>query len=367
MKKIIAMILVLTMVFGLVACGKKDVEQNPTQEIEQTDSTGAATESTSDPTEAVSDDSTQIDGRQELWEKVFTEGTFKVSANSLEMIMPDGSNITILSDPDGKAYLSVSGTDEEGNSAGSALYKQDDSTAYFHSFGQAEGQAVDEWYICEMTNEEDSSTIDGTISESGDTSEMFKALESIEKIVYVKSVGDLDYVDIYCAAEELNTETWETTYDVTISFEYDGQVGEMRYTENTYVDDWGTSSSMHWKTEIDSMELFDWDFDKETMTLVHESDPNQVLKCTVVKDHLNDTTEKLPTMRIVIHSETYEVSETTLMQDGYEMTVKFINCDDVSEFVELPDNIEEKKPAEDAVMEIGMMMFAVILSQAQMG
>ena len=372
MKKIIVILLTMVMVFSLAACGGNDETDNtatpPTssQTEEQNNSTGPATEPITDPSE----DSTElpetepvvIDDKQAMWEKVFSEGTFTMNANSFEMVMEDIMVITLLSDENGKAYMSVSGTvDGEGN-MGVALYKHDNETAYFHTFGSDVEQNVDQWYLCEITNEDDDTTLDETMDGAADTNEITGALESIEKIVYIESIGDIDYIDIYYIPAEDDGEGWTTTYDATIQVEVDGVVGEFRYTEETSDDGWGESSSSYWETEIEGMDLFDWDFDKEAMVLTKD---DQTLNCILVKDHLNTPSEKQSVvMRVEIDSNTYEIKKIITTEDDMEVSIEFLTCENVAEFVEIPENVEETMSIEDAAMEFGMTMFALILSHA---
>jgi hypothetical protein len=365
MKKIIAILLAMVMMFSMVACCNNDADKDPTTPptASQDGEKDPTTNPDADPSEP---DTTEpsVDDRQAMWEQVFSEGSFVMNANSFKMDMGDIMNITLLTDANGKAYMSISGTVEEEGEITVALYAFDEKTAYFYMSGEAEGQAISQWYKCEINNDEDGAVLDDTMDGTADMSEMMAALEAIEKIVYVESIGDIDVLDIYYTPAADEEDDWTTTYDATIKVEFNGIEGEFRYTESTSDDGWGTSSSSYWEKEIEGMDLFDWDFNRETMTLTKD---DQTLNCTLVTDHLNVEGEEQKTvMRIEIDSKTKEIKKMSVTEDDATVAVEFITCEDVSAEVELPETVETTMTMEDAAMQFAMTMFAIIMSNAEM-
>ena len=385
MKKILAIILAMAMMLGLVACKSDKVDKEPTKpSISQNEQVDTATEpndskshdtetnategdedKTVEPTEVV-DSAIDVNDRQAMWEDVFNNGKFIVDANSFSMTLADTMNITILSDEGGEGYIEIGGN-LDGGTIKAAIYQSEDGKTYYYSYSEAEGQTSEEWFECDIASDED--TLDGMMDgTASDAEEVTDLLSEIMRVEYVESVGDIDHINIYYPAPQ--TSGWqapegsEITFDSTVEFEYNGEVGQVRYT--TYSNDSVSMTSHSWVVEIEDMDiLFDWDFNAETLTLTNDGDKSIVLQCKVVEDHLmSNSSEDIPlaVIQVEVNSKTFAIQKMSVEQDGIATVIEFINCDDVGAFVSSPNKVDGTKAADEAAFEFAMLMWGLTMA-----
>lgn len=355
MKKILALLLVLVMVIGVFAgCGEK-------KEPPKNDPTTNTTPST--------EDSKPIDPaeKQKLWEKVFTEGTYKFASESFEMHVGGLMFITCLTDGE-SAYVAISGEIEDEGKVGVALYQKDKDTAYFRQFGEEEGEEVDKWFKC-IANEDGEGGFEDATDDVTSTDEFKEALNAITSVEYVETIDGLDHILIhYIASEEEEDDeenTWVKTVDMTIEIEYNGEKGQYRYYEQTDADGF-TSNGTISTSAIEGFKFNDWEFDKETLTLTKGEES---IKATLIENHLEEKEEEKAavTMDVFMNPETIEIEKMSIIGEEDAMTtIEFVDCEKVEDIVKLPE-ITEEISEEDAVMQLVMMMFALALGGAAGG
>ena len=394
MKKILAIVLCLAMVLSMTACfGKDDVsEADPT--ISQTDDATQeqnATESTApihdeddethgkdkeshdeecnDPSHDHDIEVMPIDPaeKQAMWEQVFANGELVVNADSMKLLIADMLSMQVLSD-DENQYVEIAAADD---SMGVALYRRGEDV-YCKQYGPDEdGVLACEWYVCEFP--EDMENAEVSIMDSAETSvidaaELMEMLKNIESMKYVGTEDGLDNLVLICVdtmneVEELPESNWVTTFDATLEVEYNGVVGQFRYTTQTNGGS-GSSRGCHWESDEEPLEdILDWEFDQETLTLAKD---DEVLQCTLIEDHLlsdDDENSGLIEVRIQVNPTTCELVSMSFEVDGEVGAIQFINCDSVDEYIELPDNIEETIPAEEAAMSLMMIIFAIAMGE----
>ena len=355
MKKLIAILLILLMVFSLVAC-KNDDPTIPSKPLKPLPTKPLPTK----PTEPT----TPAESRQEELEKIFTEGTFVVNANSFKISVGDIVDIVGLTDTNGKCYFGVSGT-IDGEETGATLYQHSDSIVYFHQFGNGEGQTIDKWYKCNIASIDSEDIFNTTESGVANVNDFLDALNQIEKIEYVESIDGVDYVNIHYLPTNEEYEGWTIIYDATFNVELYGQSGEFRYTTRTLDDGSGTILSWHWTKEIEGVDLLEWRFDPKTMILVKD---NLIVDCVLVEDHIkNPGKQESMIMRVAINSTTNEILIMSMIEDGVVTSIEFISGEDVSIYVELPEYIDGKMALEEASTELTMTALAIIMANANIG
>jgi hypothetical protein len=356
MRKLIIVILALAFVFSFTACGKNSGNEDQANSTAPQSSDDENISVTTIPTISP-DEPTQIRGRCELWDAVFKAGDFRINSNSFTMSWGDDAQIIFLSDDTGKSYISASGSIDVAAVIGSTLYKYDDSTIYFNTRSSIEEEVVDRWYLCEITSEEDIATLNNAMMDKTDVVAITNILNFAEKVDYIESIGDIDYIDVYCVPMEDGDDDVEgpqlLSYDASICVEYNGAVGQLRYTELSSAEGLRPVISIQWESEIENMDLADWSFDKESVTLISDVDSSQVVKCSVVRDYLNTELDPIG-VRVVINSKTLDIQKLSWLDGDYTVAIEFKNCDNVEALVDIPDDIAEKVPVVDAAIQHNM-------------
>lgn len=352
MKKIIALFLAIVMIACMVVgCGKSnDNVETPTDNTTVTEPSDENTESNKNPT--------QIDGRQELWSKVFEDKEYKFASKSYKLVS-EIMSITYLTDGTAQ-YLDVSGMDD--NSMGMGFLVIDAETAYLHRYGVEDDVKTDIWSKCINMDAEDVS-IDDTIDETNEDNSFVDAFKSIQSVEYVESVGNIDKLIVYyipAVTDSSDTDS-EVIYDVSLEVEYNGKKGTYRYTE-TMCDDaisCGTTSTNF----IEEFSWNDWEFDKETLQLTKD---NETIQCVLVEDHLSVETNsiKVAPIEVYIDSTTYEIQKMVMDVTAESCSsIEYVKCDDVVKEIAVPETTEEVDLSA-AIMEFSFMFFAIALNGA---
>ena len=319
MKKIIAMLLVLTMVLSFAACGKKTEEPVmtvpvPTEAVVETEApvveeTEPAVEETEPvveetepeapaipelviPTAEMPADEAVAAEKQSTYETVFADGLFAMEADSFSMNFANIFKMTVMADATGKSLIEVAGA-VEGMEMSMTMYSVSEDEVYYHRAGTEEGVAMDEWYKLEA--EEGSAMMEGT--GFTDTEDLTAFKNSIQSVTYLGELDGKDYVEVtYLMPEE------ESEFDI----------------------------------EVDNEENI-------------EAEP------------------VLVSIVLVLDSETYNITTMYTEADGMLACVDFMKVEDLTTVVELPADITETLSADEAAMELAMGMMMFIFSAADMG
>ncbi len=359
MKRIFTLFLAIVMIVCMfVGCGKSnDKVETPT------DNTTNATEPSIENTEP-NENPTNIDGRQELWNKVFENKEYKFASKSYKLVS-DIMSITYLTDGTAQ-YLDVSGKDDNDNTIGMGFLAINTETAYLHRYGVEDNVTIDSWSKCVNMDSEDVN-IDDTMDETNEDNSFVEAFKSIQSVEYVESIGNIDKLIVYyipTATDSSDTGS-EVIYDVTLEVEYNGKKGTYRYTE-TMCDDaisCGTTSSNF----IEEFSWNDWEFDKETLKLTKN---DETIQCVLVEDHLSADTnsnDEVAPIEVYIDSTTYEIHKMVMDVTAESLSsIEYVKCDDVVKEIAVPETTEEVDLA-TAVMEFGFMFIALALNSALNG
>lgn len=323
MKKIIAMLLVLTMVLSFAACGKKTEEPVmtvpvPTEAVVETEApvveetepvveeTEPVVEETEPeapaipelviPTAEMPADEAVAAEKQSTYETVFADGLFTMDADAFSMNFANIFKMTVMADAAGKSLVEVAGA-VEGMEMSMTMYSVSEDEVYYHRVGAEEGVAVDEWYKLEA--EEGASVMEGTGFTTSEDLTAFK--DSIQTVTYKGEWDGKDVVEVtYLMPEE----------------------------------------------ETDFESEFEIEVEDETET---EAEPTLV------------------SIVLILDPETYAITTMYTEADGMLACVDFMKVEDLSTVVELPADITETLSAEEATMELAMGMMMFIFSAADMG
>ena len=359
MKRIFALFLAIVMIVCmLVGCGKSnDNVETPT------DNTTNVTEPSIENTEP-NEDPTKIDGRQELWSKVFENKEYKFASNSYKLVS-DIMSITYLTDGTAR-YLDVSGKDDNDHTIGMGFLAVNAETAYLHRYGVEDNVETDTWSKC-INMDAEGVSIDNTIDETNEDNSFVEAFKSIQSVEYVESIGNIDKLIVYYIPTEADDSDADSDviYDVTLEVEYNGKKGTYRYTESMH--DGAVSCETTSSNFIEEFSWNDWEFDKETLKLTKDG---ETIQCSLVEDHLsadtNSNAEVAP-VEVYIDSTTYEIHKMVMDVTAESLSsIEYVKCDDVVKEIAVPETTEEVDLA-TAIMEFGFMFVALVLNGALNG
>lgn len=391
MKKLLAIVLCLAMVLSLTACGFiNNDEDETTPTVSQNDNATQAPheDECDDPSHDHSHDHAETpDEKQAMWEQIIADGGLVTNADSLVYTVDGIMDIELLNDGENQ-YIAISDADD---TMGMALYKKGEEV-YAKEFGiDEDGVLACEWYVCEFPEGgEDGSEItimDDAESTVVDTESMMAMLSNITEIKYVETIDGLDVLVLKCVDMSTDEDEWEvefddrawvTVFDATLEVEYNGVVGQFRYDIQTD-NDGGESWSAYWVSEEEPFEyVSDWEFDSKDLTLTKD---DEVLQCILIEDHLAEVTapeedgvkaeeiademQNMIDVRIKADPATYEMKEMEFEMDGQTGRVEFMHCNNVTDLVDMPDEITETMAADEAAMSFAMMIFAIALSAAE--
>lgn len=217
MKKIIALLLVLSMVLSFAACGKKDepamtvpvptepaivetepapVETEPVVEETEpvvTEPEVPVVEPLTMPTPEMPADAAVVADKQAKYEAIFTEGTYTMNTNAVTMNFANLFKMGMFGDDTGKSLITLEGS-MEGLEMGLELYVVSDTEAYYHRKGVEEGVAMDTWYKLENLVNEDGESAVGGFTQETDSLDEFK--NNTQSITYIGQVDGKDAVEI---------------------------------------------------------------------------------------------------------------------------------------------------------------------------
>lgn len=392
MKKIIAMLLVLSMVLSFAACGKKAEEPAMTVPVPtapavvETEPPVEETEPIVEETEPVVEepvtpeipaielpqaqlpaDEAVVADKQAKYEKVFTEGEYVMDTNAIRTNYANVFSMDMVSDDEGKSMMRMSGS-MEGVQMDLMLYVVSDTEGYYHRAGVEEGVTMDEWYKLSDLVNEDGERVTGTMTTSTDNISAFT--EGLQSVTYLGEYNGYDVVAIeYVPVEEEDEEDadWEVIADADYEFEFNGQRGELRSTAQKSKENGGVSRSTSWTEEPEGFDGFDWRFDEETLSLTNK-ETGEVLACTMVTDHMTETPEEVaPSVAtIVVNPEDNKIMAVYMTQMDAVIYADLTPCEDLAAEIELPTEFADTISAEEAAMEIAMSMFAFMFALAGM-
>ena len=217
MKKIIALLLVLSMVLSFAACGKKDepvvtvpvptqpaivetepapVETEPVVEETEpvvTEPEIPVVEPLAMPTPELPSDEAVVADKQAKYEAIFTEGTYTMNTNAVTMNFANLFKMGMFGDDTGKSLITLEGS-MEGLELDLELYVVSDTEAYYHRKGVEEGVAMDTWYKLENLVNEDGESAVGGFTQETDSLNEFK--NNTQSITYIGQVDGKDAVEI---------------------------------------------------------------------------------------------------------------------------------------------------------------------------
>lgn len=330
MKKILALLLALTMVFALAACGNTETK-------DPTESKPPVTEST-DPTEETIDTA----AKQAFYDTYFTSDKYKTAGNSFKATS-DVMNMAQVMDKDGNGMTDITIGDsflriyktEAGVYVNVAL--KDDETGEMQNvwmkYEEAEGENV--------------------LEENGMTDSTMPTLEDIVKVTYVETKDGVDTVKVEVPNEYYTEGVSVTEY--TLKFTYE----EQEYTVIMQESKDAESYFVMWDDENlpESLDMFDYKLDVENKKLVNQKDETASFNCEIVETK-DITPPKTTVFDMYIDVETESVVKMGAEEDGVYTTLEFFNTEKFEPEVEFPAE------AEACTAEALAMMMLAILFQS---
>ena len=376
-KRIFSVILCLCLLFCLTACGQSEGGQ---KELNQQDSvvlwdpdegknnnTYVPPETTDKEGNGEQNNNTSepqvIEGRQEFWENYFANNTPKFNYKSFSMNSMDVMDMEVLYDGS-VAYMSLSGK-VSGQNVLLGLLAIDEDTIYYLKQTDTENT----WYRCTEI-EESNMTIN--TDDYGDMDSYFEKFDKMEKLEYVKSIGDIDLIKIYypdklAQIESSGDSEYVTTFSAKIKFEYNGVEEVHTYNQQTNVKTGSVSWTSSSSNADSDFSMLDWDIDIENLTLTNGETviPFEIIENYLPEDETSesdnkDKEQKLSVMEIKISYKTKELQEMFMEEAGVTSTVKGIKCDDVLARLGNPKPTKTI-PMEEASSELFSAMFMLML------
>ena len=331
MKKILALLLVLTMVFSLAACGTKDpVDSGKTPSTEN-----------SQPTEETVDTA----AKQAFYDTYFTSDKFQPAGNSFKGYT-DAFTMSQMQDANGYGLLEIAVQD-----VFVRIYRTENGV-YLHSHGPSEENpdaAEDIWM--KYTEAEGENVLNDMELGANDAIE----IGEVKKITYVETKDGLDYVKVEVANEDYVEGMKYTEY--TLKFTYE----EQEYTvtlqemtgEGTYMAVWDDEELP------EELDLTDYKLDVEKKVLV--ADEEGVAEIAV---EILDTKDMTPAATNVfdmyIDAETSKLVKMGAEEEGVYTTLEFMNVEKYEPDVTFPE-----EAVECTSEEMGLLIFAVLMMTMQ--
>lgn len=333
MKKFIAILLALTMVFALAACGEKTPEKKP-----NTDTPGTTV---TDPTQETVD----VAAKQAFYDTYFTSDAFKPAGNSMKAYS-DSLSMSQVMDAEGYGMLEIAVLDNFVR-----IYRTQNGV-YLHTKMLEEGAEAPEEAWLKYTEAEGENTLTDNDMMGDSTPE----LGEIKKVTYVETKDGLDYVTVEVANEEYVEGTKYTEYTLKLSYE------EKEYTVTLYEVTAEGSYMATWNSEEElpeGLELSDYKLDVENSNLVHEEDATKSLTCTIV-DTKDVTPAATMTFDMYIDAKTHGLVKMGGEEAGVYTTLEYFNTEKYEADVAFPSEV-----AECTAEELGMIIFAMLLMSVQ--
>jgi hypothetical protein len=239
------------------------------------------------------------------------------------------------------------------------LYIISEEEAYFREYMVENEQVSDKWYKVDAAASEDLNLYDVSLT-NNENDAYIKWQESIQEITYLGSNNGIDYVEVKYTEEDEMASDYIVKVDSTFEVEYNGQTGVFHYYEQTDSTESFSAITRSWETKIDGLDLMDWEFDTETMTLTKE---DEVLTCKLVSDNLSATPEMLSVV-LALSPEENTLIAMYMELDGINVAMDLRNISDLSDVMSMPEDINEEITLEDVAMRLAMslMMFAFSLA-----
>lgn len=328
MKKILSILLVLTMVFSLAACSGNTEKPGTT--------TPPTTESTT-PSEPAIDAA----AKQAFYDKYFTSEDYKPAGTSFKGYN-DAFSMSQQMDANGNGVLEVA---TGGYTV--RIYRTEAGVYVYSKAPSEENPEVFEEVWMKYTEAEGENVLEDSDIGSEDT---YADLD-IQKATYVETKDGVDYVKVEAANDAYEEGATVTEY-----------VLKFTYAEKEYTMTWTVSKSENgdmtmWDSEEDlpeELNLFDYDFDIEKKMLVHESDETQNVTCEVVS-----TKDVTPAATIVfdmyINAETHELMKMGAEAGGVYTTMEYFHVEKYEAGVEFPEEADECTAGE-----LGMIIISLL-------
>lgn len=213
MKKILALILAMVMVFALAACGSNEAGTSTTPNTENTNQT-ETTDKVMTPDEL-----------QKYYEGYFASEDVGFAGECITA-EGEGMKVIVSTNKDGEGLFSMTVGENQFE-----IYKAKDKTEYIHAkiTGVAEGEeateSVDAWYKYVPAEDSENKEMFTSMVDDMDTDEMAVDADTIKSVKYEKTENGIDYITVVSTELEEKEETVEgdTSYDVTWTFGIDAK------------------------------------------------------------------------------------------------------------------------------------------------
>ena len=235
MKKILALILAMVMVFALAACGSNEAGTSTTPNTENTNQT-ETTDKVMTPDEL-----------QKYYEGYFASEDVGFAGECITA-EGEGMKVVVSTNKDGEGLFSMTVGENQFE-----IYKAKDKTEYIHAkiTGVAEGEetteSVDAWYKYVPAEDSENKEMFTSMVDDMDTDEMAVDADTIKSVKYEKTENGIDYITVVSTELEEKEETVEgdTSYDVTWTFGIDAKTHKIVSASQT---DEGVTSTVTFST-----------------------------------------------------------------------------------------------------------------------
>lgn len=210
MKKIIMMLMSVIVIFSLCACNNEEVT-NEKVDMPITDSKNNidliedSTVGVSGSNEIKNDVENNID-KQSLWEQVFANKAYVLDPTSTRSIIGDVVQMEMLQDSEGKVLCKVSANGEDETYASASLYLADEEHLYYMEELRNNNETKITWKKCIKDDESKPFLYD---SRELEIVGIENAFENNNKIEYIKTIDDKDYLKLYYNASVLDDDADE--------------------------------------------------------------------------------------------------------------------------------------------------------------
>lgn len=274
-----------------------------------------------------------VNAKQKYYDNYFKSKDFDVNGTTIKGIS-EGINIEMVKALDDTYKLCMSN-----DAVSTELFMLSDNHVYLHAFLPDEdtGEPVEYWWHAIMTpDEEDDGTLDMT-------DEMIFNVDSIEKVTYLKTENNVDYLEVITKNENLEGVDREVYYE--LEFSENGRTYTFTYVVQET--EYGNSDMMLCDDEINY--ITDFEVDLTNLILVDEEN-NKTLPIKILSE-----TETPKTIKndVIVDANTHKVLS---VKSHYLETsiIEYLPTVSTVEF-EKPVNVEEA--TED---DIALYLIAII-------
>lgn len=327
MKKTIAILLVMGMLFSLAACGNPAGTASTTQ-AESTAETQSITEK-----------------KQSFYETYFREENYKTAGESVIIGNPQAS-VSIIQDENDASMVEIKVLENY-----IRIYQLKDGKKYVNTKMVGEdGTAEEIWGTCEDVESQDL-----LASMEFDQSILELDFSKITGIVYEKSKDGADVVQVHQKDPAFVEGT--VTKEYCIKFVYEGEDCEMLVT--TQIDpEGGEATDFDTQKVAEGFEAYEYTLDYENKLLVHWEDESKNIPFELVSEN-TDTGAKELSFDFYIDEETKEVTSVETVQDGEAVTYTFLDVPSCMEGVEIPEDLETYDAETLAMMLLGILFSGI--------